>query len=126
MGTGKAIVLVGARQVGKTTLVNKLLENVEHIFLDADDPTMRSLLTNPNTEEIKSLIGDHDLVFIDEAQRIDGIGLTLKIITDQFKKVQLQADPHLSTLETNSTNPLRAGNGSLSFSPSHGRNTNKV
>jgi len=89
MGTGKAIVLVGARQVGKTTMVNKLLQNVEHIFLDADDPTMRSLLTNPNTEEIKSLIGDHDLVFIDEAQRIDGIGLTLKIITDQFKKVQL-------------------------------------
>ena len=89
MGTGKAIVLVGARQVGKTTLVNKLLENVEHIFLDADDPTMRSLLKNPNTEEIKSLIGEHDLVFIDEAQRIDGIGLTLKIITDQFKKVQL-------------------------------------
>ncbi|MBU0473478.1 MAG: ATP-binding protein [Bacteroidetes bacterium] len=89
INSGKAIVLVGARQVGKTTLINKILEKKEFLFLDADDPTIRNLLTNPNTEQIRSLIGNYKTVFIDEAQRISDIGITLKIITDQFKSVQL-------------------------------------
>jgi predicted AAA+ superfamily ATPase len=86
---GKAIVLVGARQVGKTTLLRNILNDKEYLFLDADDPTIRNLLSNPNTEQIKTIIADNKIVFIDEAQRIPGIGLTLKIITDQFKNVQL-------------------------------------
>lgn len=86
---GKAIVIVGARQVGKTTLLKSILEGVDYLFLDADDPTIRSLLSNTNTEQIRTIIGDYKTVFLDEAQRIDGIGLTLKIITDQFKDVQL-------------------------------------
>lgn len=86
---GKAIIIIGPRQVGKTTLVNKILENLPHLFLDADDPTVRNLLTNANTEQLKSIIGKNTIVFIDEAQRIPNIGLTLKIITDQFKEVQL-------------------------------------
>jgi predicted AAA+ superfamily ATPase len=86
---GKAIILVGPRQVGKTTLIKNLIENKKHLFLDADDPTVRSLLNKPNTEQIRSIIGANKIIFIDEAQRIPGIGLTLKIITDQFKEVQL-------------------------------------
>ena len=86
---GKAIVVIGPRQVGKTTLINSILENREHLFLDGDDPTVRSLLTNPNTEALRSIIGPYTVVFIDEAQRIENIGLTLKIITDRFKQVQL-------------------------------------
>lgn len=89
IGSGKAIVVVGARQVGKTTLIKKILENKEYLFLDADDPTVRELLTNPNTEQIRTLIGENNIIFIDEAQRINGIGITLKIITDQFQDVQL-------------------------------------
>jgi predicted AAA+ superfamily ATPase len=89
IGSGKAIVIVGARQVGKTTLINSILNEYDFLFLDADDPIVRNLLTNPNTEQIKTIIGDKKLVFIDEAQRISGIGLTLKIITDQLKDVQL-------------------------------------
>jgi len=89
IGTGKAIIIVGARQVGKTTLIKKILEGQEYLFLDADDPSIRQLLLNPNTEEIRTILGENRIVFIDEAQRIAGIGLTLKIITDQFKKVQL-------------------------------------
>jgi len=87
--SGKAIVIVGARQVGKTTLLKSILEGLDYLFLDADDPTIRSLLSNPNTEQIRTILGDHKTVFLDEAQRINGIGLTLKIITDQFKHVQL-------------------------------------
>jgi predicted AAA+ superfamily ATPase len=88
-GKGKAIVIAGARQVGKTTLIKKILEKEQYLFLDADDPSIRRLLSNPNTEEIRTILGKNRIVFIDEAQRIAGIGLTLKIITDQFKNVQL-------------------------------------
>jgi predicted AAA+ superfamily ATPase len=86
---GKAIVVVGARQVGKTTLLKEILKDKEFLFLDADDPSTRSLLESPTTEEIRTFIGEHKYIFLDEAQRIPGIGLTLKIITDQFKGVQL-------------------------------------
>ena len=86
---GKAIVIVGARQVGKTTLINKILKDEDFLFLDADDPTIRNLLLSPNTEQIRTIIANSKIVFIDEAQRIEGIGITLKIITDQFKEVQL-------------------------------------
>lgn len=86
---GKAIVVIGARQVGKTTLLKEILKDKEFLFLDADDPSTRSLLESPTTEEIRTFIGEHKYIFLDEAQRIPGIGLTLKIITDQFKGVQL-------------------------------------
>jgi len=89
LGSGKAIVLVGPRQVGKTTLLNYILKGKDFLFLDADDPSTRSMLQSPTTEQIRTFIGDHKYVFLDEAQRIPGIGLTLKIITDQFKPVQL-------------------------------------
>lgn len=88
-GTGKAILLIGPRQVGKTTLFNKLLEDKDYLFLNGDDPTVRKLLSSPNLEQLKNIIGDFKTVFIDEAQRIDNIGLTLKLITDQLKEVQL-------------------------------------
>ncbi|MFN3530567.1 MAG: ATP-binding protein [Bacteroidia bacterium] len=86
---GKAIILMGARQVGKTTLIHELLKGQDYLFLDGDDPAVRNMLESPNTQEIKRLIGSHTLVFVDEAQRIPGIGLTLKIVTDQLKAVQL-------------------------------------
>jgi predicted AAA+ superfamily ATPase len=89
INSGKAIIIVGARQVGKTTLLKKILNDKEYLFLDADDPSIRSLLQNPSTEQIKTFLGENKYVFLDEAQRIPGIGLTLKIITDQFKGVQL-------------------------------------
>lgn len=88
-GKGKAIFLIGPRQVGKTTLFNQILEGRVFLFLNGDDPTVRKVLTNPNTEQLKNIIGKHTIVFIDEAQRIENIGLTLKLITDQMKEVQL-------------------------------------
>jgi predicted AAA+ superfamily ATPase len=89
IGSGKAIIIVGARQVGKTTLIRKILKGKEYLFFDADDPANRRLLSSPTTEQIRTFLGDYQTVFIDEAQRIEGIGLTLKIITDQFSDVQL-------------------------------------
>ena len=89
IGSGKAIVVIGPRQVGKTTLIESILETKDYLLLDGDDPKTRTLLTEPNTEEIRTIIGKYKFVFIDEAQRIEGIGLTMKIITDRFKDIQL-------------------------------------
>jgi predicted AAA+ superfamily ATPase len=91
VGKGKAIIIIGPRQVGKTTLIKNILKEKEFIFLDGDNPKIRSMLTEPDTEQIKNILGKNKFVFIDEAQRISGIGLTMKIITDQFKNVQLFA-----------------------------------
>ncbi|WP_417443000.1 ATP-binding protein [Joostella sp.] len=88
-GRGKAIFLIGPRQVGKTTLFSQILDGRNFLFLNGDDPTVRRVLTNPNIEQLKNIIGKHDVVFIDEAQRIENIGLTLKLIADQIKEVQL-------------------------------------
>ena len=87
----KAIILAGPRQVGKTTLINQLLNNYkdETLFLNGDDPTVRQMLDMPNTEQLRQIIGKNKIVFIDEAQRIPDIGLTSKIIVDQFQPVQL-------------------------------------
>ncbi len=87
--SGKAIVVIGPRQVGKTTLIESILNTKDYLLLDGDDPKTRTLLREPNTEQIRAILGRYKYVFIDEAQRIDGIGLTLKIITDRFKDVQL-------------------------------------
>lgn len=91
IGSGKAIVVIGPRQVGKTTLIESILETKYYLLLDGDDPKTRTLLTEPNTEEIRTILGKYKFVFIDEAQRIEGIGLTMKIITDRFKDIQLFA-----------------------------------
>jgi predicted AAA+ superfamily ATPase len=85
----KAIVLLGPRQVGKTTLIQEFLKNKDCLFLSGDDPEVRVLLEDAGTSKLKAILGNYEWVFIDEAQRIKGIGLTAKLITDNFKKVQL-------------------------------------
>lgn len=92
--SGKALIVMGPRQSGKTTLVHELLANHQDkrsLFLDADDILIRKQLTNPDTVRLKNIIAGHDIVVIDEAQRIENIGLTLKIIVDQIKSTQVIA-----------------------------------
>ncbi len=85
----KAIIIIGARQVGKTTLIENILKQKKYLFINGDDPQIRTLLNNPTTEQIAKIIGSYKYVFIDEAQRIKNIGITMKIITDRLKDVQL-------------------------------------
>lgn len=97
MFKGKAIILIGARQVGKTTLFQQILEEKslsvsrEHVLtLDCDDMEIRSLLENSNNlGRLRQLVADNSIIVIDEAQRVNGVGLILKMITDNFKDVQL-------------------------------------
>jgi len=88
---GKAIVLIGPRQVGKTTLIKKIVNEFDEtaLFLDGDDNTIRNMIGIAESSKIKQVIGNHKIVVIDEAQRINEIGLVAKIIVDQFKEVQL-------------------------------------
>lgn len=89
LDSGKAIIVLGPRQTGKTTLLNFLSENTERLWLNCDDPTVRDLLENANLARLKTLIGNKRLVLVDEAQRVKNIGLTLKLITDEIKQCQL-------------------------------------
>lgn len=88
--SGKTIVLIGPRQTGKTTLIKNILTEYDSfLFLDGDDREIQDILEISNTQQLKRIIGNHTIVFIGEAQRIKQIGLTAKIIHDQFRQVQL-------------------------------------
>lgn len=90
---GKVIIITGPRQVGKTTLLQAIMEQAEGkvLYLNCDEPDIRPLLTNASSTSLKALIGDNTLILIDEAQRINNIGITLKLLVDNFKKVQIIA-----------------------------------
>lgn len=88
---GKAILIYGARQTGKTTLVKAILDQYPGIYFNADEPDVRLRFANRSSSELKALIGSHTLVVLDEAQRVENIGLTLKLLVDNFPQVQVIA-----------------------------------
>ncbi|PIY68973.1 ATPase [Candidatus Roizmanbacteria bacterium CG_4_10_14_0_8_um_filter_39_9] len=85
---GKIIMLVGARQTGKTTLSNTVLEHFGkeiHVKkFNGDDPIDRELLTNKSLTALQQLIGNANFVFIDEGQKVGTIGQTLKLLVDHY------------------------------------------
>lgn len=89
----KAILLLGARQVGKTTLLKEFIRDKidEVLFLNCDDSMMVSMLTNRNLRQLEMLVGTAKIIVIDEAQRVDNIGLTIKMLVDNFPKIQVIA-----------------------------------
>ncbi len=74
--TNKVIVLYGARQVGKTTLIKSLLKkHFKNILeVNADQKKYQDILSSTDLNQIKRLVTGYDLLFIDEAQRISNIG----------------------------------------------------
>lgn len=90
---GKAFIVFGPRQSGKTTFVEQLLVKVDKktLYINGDDADVRENLSKPNAAQIAQLLGDYEILFIDEAQRITDIGLFIKIIVDRFKQVQVIA-----------------------------------
>jgi len=85
---GKAVLIFGPRQSGKSTLVEALLGNKEYLHLNGDNAYVRESLSSTDAIKLKTIIGKYKILFIDEAQRIANVGLTLKLITDQIKDVQ--------------------------------------
>jgi predicted AAA+ superfamily ATPase len=88
---GKTVILLGARQVGKTTLLKNIAVTPDEqaLFFNCDEPDVRELFTNVSSTNLKLLIGRYKIVVIDEAQRIKNIGLTLKLIVDEMPDVRL-------------------------------------
>lgn len=87
---GKAIILIGARQTGKTTLLKELIKNEEHtLWLNADDMEIRTLVQSLTIARLQSMFRQYPYVVLDEAQRIENIGLQLKLITDNIPEIQL-------------------------------------
>lgn len=90
---GKAVLITGPRQVGKTTLMQDLIKTIDGkaLWLDCDEPDIRLLLEDATSSKLRGIIGDHKVVLIDEAQRIKNIGITLKLLVDKLKDVQVIA-----------------------------------
>ncbi|MDR0822924.1 MAG: AAA family ATPase [Endomicrobium sp.] len=89
---GKVILIMGARQVGKTTLLKTFFQDDSSVYwLNGDELDVQSLFENINAQRLKSIFADKKCVIIDEAQRIKDIGLKLKIIADQIPDIQLIA-----------------------------------
>lgn len=91
-GRRKAIILTGARQVGKTTLLKQFFSDRENIvWLNADEQTVRERLKDLSVEALRGVVGDKKTLVIDEVQRVENAGLLLKILVDNFEGLQIVA-----------------------------------
>ncbi len=106
----KAIIVLGARQVGKSTLLQQVLENQKDVlWLNGDNLETIEILSNATLAKIKTIIGRHTTIVIDEAQKIPNIGLKLKLITDQIENVQVFASGSSSFELASKVNESLAG-----------------
>lgn len=89
----KAIILLGPRQTGKSTFIQLIQAQLKQpvAWWNGDETDIRSLLEKPTSTKLKSLIGNNKTVVIDEAQRIENIGLCIKLITDNIKGIKVIA-----------------------------------
>jgi predicted AAA+ superfamily ATPase len=90
---GRVLVLYGPRQVGKTTLANDLLRSIplRSKFVNADELIYREPLSSQNRQRLGEVLGDAELLVIDEAQRVPNIGINLKILVDSFPRAKILA-----------------------------------
>jgi len=90
--SGRAIIIVGPRQVGKTTLSDEIIMEKKFtkdvIKFNCDNPTDRKKLNDQDFEVLNNIIGDKKVIFIDEAQKVETIGQTLKLLVDNYKKTK--------------------------------------
>lgn len=89
----KVLIIFGARQVGKTTMIKEIAKQYDDkaLYLNCDSFSVQQSLQIPDPISLKSLTGNSTLVFLDEAQRIENIGLVLKIFHDSYPEIQLIA-----------------------------------
>jgi predicted AAA+ superfamily ATPase len=92
----KIIVILGARQVGKTTLLNNLRQKLEErggkvLYLNCDIEEDRAVINTTSRTVLQRLVGNNNYLFVDEAQRLDNPGLTLKVVYDNFKNLKTVA-----------------------------------
>ncbi|HRK82653.1 MAG TPA: ATP-binding protein [Saprospiraceae bacterium] len=93
MTPGKVVVLLGPRQVGKTTLLRDILAKEPPTFLSVsgEDRTVQTWLGSQSIETLRQNIGKHQLLVVDEAQHVPNIGLNLKLIVDHLPQLRVLA-----------------------------------
>lgn len=89
--SNKIVIIYGARQVGKTTLANQIIAklNLKTLKINADELKYHDILSSRDLDKMKSLISGYELLFIDEAQRIENIGINLKILADGLPNLKI-------------------------------------
>ena len=109
--SNKIIVLYGARQVGKTTLIKSLLKRhfKKVLEIDADQKKYQDILSSTDLNQLKRLVTGYNLLFIDEAQRIPNIGINLKIIHDNIPNLKIIATGSSSFELANKINETLTG-----------------
>ena len=93
ISTQKAIIVYGPRRCGKTTLLQHLLKETkeEYIYVDGEDIMVQEYLSSQSIEKLRSFIGDKRFLIVDEAQKIQNIGLNLKLILDNIQNIKIVA-----------------------------------
>lgn len=92
IGKKPIVIIFGARQVGKTTLIKEVIKRYKSpLYLEGDDPKNAALLEGRSSLELSDLVSGHDLIVIDEAQRVENIGVVLKLIADNVPGVNVVA-----------------------------------
>ena len=93
LNKGKVLVITGARQVGKTTMLQNMFDDADQkvLWLNADETRVRTRLSELDVAALENVVGNYKTVIIDEVQRIENAGLLLKILADHFKNVQFIA-----------------------------------
>ena len=117
---GQVAIVYGARQVGKTTLAKQIAEASQKrwLYLNCDDPVTVTSLTDKSAIELKAYLGDSQLVIIDEAQRVENIGITLKLIHDTYPEIELLVTGSSSLdLANKITEPLTGRSVEISLYP---------
>jgi hypothetical protein len=91
--TKKSVILYGPRQVGKTTLAKSIIEKIglKTLFINADDKIYNDVLSSQDLNKIDGLISGYQLIFIDEAQKIENIGINMKLIIDSHPEIRILA-----------------------------------
>jgi predicted AAA+ superfamily ATPase len=87
----KVVMVVGARRVGKTVLVEEILKRIKelNLSLNGEDINVRDKLINRTVENYKQLLGTNKLLYIDEAQKIPDIGQILKLMVDEIEGLKI-------------------------------------
>lgn len=90
---GKALIILGPRQVGKTTLAKELvaLAGRTSKWLNGDESDVRDSFANVTSTSLKALAGNAEILVLDEAQRIENIELCIKLLVDSFPRLQVIA-----------------------------------
>jgi len=91
IGIGKIQIILGSRQCGKTTILKNIAKelNLKTLFWNGDEPDIRQILPTATSTQLKEMIGNNELLIIDEAQRIDNIGLVLKLVQDNIGNLKV-------------------------------------